>query len=174
MQHKVSGRGLWRRNLRSISCCTSTSRRVTCATKSTNVSATKPSSDTWLLCCVNAYLDGVLALLKRRTDLALLVVVGGGRHLGLELGLERPAKTQKHDEQLIMSKCGKGIGSQHGFAYRLASVRSSARASDHDANSAGVMLTDARERSRTLICDSTCVFTRAAGANTQTGVSDHC
>lgn len=38
------------------------------------------------------------------------------------------------------------------FAYRLASVSSSARASAHDANSAGVMVTDAREKSRTLIC----------------------
>lgn len=38
------------------------------------------------------------------------------------------------------------------FAYRFASVSSSARASAHEANSAGLMETAACEKSRTLIC----------------------
>ena len=121
--------------------------------KSTNVSVLKAVSGIGLLCWIRAYLDGLLALVERGTDLALLRLVGGGGHLGLELGLERPAKTQKQCWKLIMSKSDIGIGSHNGFAYRLASVRSSARAFDHDPNSAGVMETVARERSRTLICE---------------------
>lgn len=53
---------------------------------------------TKLLCWVCAYLDRILALVERGADLARLSLVGGTRHLGLELGLERPAKTQKQDE----------------------------------------------------------------------------
>lgn len=37
---------------------------------------------------VDLVLDGLLALVKRGADLALLRVVGGTRHLGLELGLQ--------------------------------------------------------------------------------------
>ncbi len=43
---------------------------------------------------------------------------------------------------------------------RLPSTINSDRASDQDVYSAGASVTDARERSRTLICDSTCVLTR--------------
>lgn len=39
---------------------------------------------------IDLVLDGLLALVERGADLAGLGVVGGGRHLGLELGLERP------------------------------------------------------------------------------------
>lgn len=57
---------------------------------------------------VNLVLDGSFALLKGGANLAGLRIVGGTGHLGLELGLQRPAKTQRQCQKSI-SKCGRGM-----------------------------------------------------------------
>lgn len=102
---------------------------------------------------VQLVLHRALALVEGGANILSLRIAGRVGNLRLQLGLERAANSRPRDvrerEGGSVRVCVEGSGRK---AYRLASVRSSARASAHEPNSAGETETSVFEKSRTLIC----------------------
>ncbi len=71
---------------------------------------------------VDFLLDGLLALQEGRPDALDLVLVDRARDLGLQLGLEWPARTKEMSEGEAQCVC---VSVAVGNTYRLASVISS-------------------------------------------------